>query len=131
MNESVEVKIRPQADFPWLQEYKYKFAVTDKTIFAGGDSIYTNYPLRRDIYIHEVEHLKQQAKHGLVEWVYDFLEYPEFRLKQELGAYRAQLRSIKDRNQRNLVRIESAQNLSSALYGSIISYQEAFEQLKV
>jgi hypothetical protein len=123
--------IRPQKDFPFIEEYRKRFGITKYTIFAGGDSIYTDFPLTKDLMIHEMVHLKQQAEVGLTNWVYDFLENPEMRLKYELEAYRIQLQSIKDRNYRNKVRLESAKNLSSSLYGNIISYEEAFKQLKV
>lgn len=127
----IKVTIRPQKDFPMMDEYKKYFDITDKTIFALGLDIYTDYPLSKDLFIHEVQHLKQQAKVGVKEWVYDFLYVPAKRLEYELDAYRVQLKSIKDRNERNRVRIESAKNLSSSLYGNIISYQDAFERMKV
>lgn len=114
-----------------MAEYKKYFDITDRTIFALGEDIYTNYPLTPDIYVHELVHLEQQAKVGVKEWVYDFLYVPKKRLEYELEAYRKQLRSIKDRNHRNQVRIESAGNLSSSLYGNIISKQEAFDLMKV
>lgn len=123
--------IRPQKDFPFIDEYKKFFEITDRTIFAGGDSIYTDYPLSSDLLVHELVHLKQQAEYGLIEWVHDFIYNPKFRLEQEKQAYREQLKSIKDRNHRNKVRIESARNLSSGLYGNIISYEDAFKLLKV
>lgn len=126
-----KVSIRPQKDFPFLEEYKKKFEITERTIFAGGTDIYTNYPLTPDLLIHELVHLRQQEKHGLVEWVHDFLEYPKFRLEQELEAYREQLQSIKDRNHREATRRISAQQLSSAMYGNIISREEAYKLLKV
>lgn len=127
----IKVIIRPQKDFPFIGEYRKRFAITDKTIFVAGDSIYTNYPLTKDLLVHEIVHLKQQERDGLLNWVHDFLEYPQKRLDYELEAYRKQLASIKDRNHRNEVRIESAKNLSSSLYGNIISYQEAFDAMKV
>lgn len=122
--------IRPTVDFPFLTEYKEKFAVTDKTVFACYPDIYTNYPLTPDLLIHEIVHLKQQEEIGLTNWVYDFLEYPEKRLQYELEAYKIQIKSIKDRNEKTRVRYESAKNLSSDLYGNIISYGEALELLK-
>lgn len=123
--------IRPQVEFPLMDEYKKKFAITDKTIFALGEDIFTDYKLTPDLLIHESTHLKQQAKIGVKEWVYDFLEYPARRLEFEIEAYREQLKSIKDRNHRDKIRRESATNLSSGLYGNIISYTEAFQKLKV
>lgn len=124
------MQLRPTVDFPFLKEYQEKFAVTDKTIYACFPDIYSNYPLTPDLYVHEMVHLKQQQEIGLTNWVYDFLEYPAKRLEYELEAYRAQIRSIKDRNHKTRVRFQSAQNLSSDLYGSIISFSDALELLK-
>lgn len=123
--------IRPQNEFPLMEEYKKHFDITDETIFALSEDIYTNYDLTPDLLVHENVHLEQQAKIGVKEWVYDFLYNPTARLKYELEAYRKQLLSIKDRNYRAKVRLQSATNLSSSLYGSIISRQEAFDLLKV
>lgn len=127
----MQITIRPQKDFPLMEEYKAKFPITDGTIFALSLDIYTNHPLTPDLFVHEVCHLKQQERDGLKEWVYDFLEYPDKRLAYELEAYREQLKSIKDRNHRHKIRMESARNLSSPLYGSIISFKDAFDQMKV
>lgn len=123
--------IRPQAEFPLLEEYKKHFDITKKTIFALDEDIYTDYPLTSDLLVHELVHIRQQKEVGVKEWVYDFLYTPSKRLEYELEAYREQLASIKDRNHRNDIRRISAQQLSSALYGNIISYGEAFNLLKV
>lgn len=123
--------IKPQKDFPLMDEYRKLFAITNKTIFALADTIYTDYDLTPDLLVHELVHLEQQRRVGTTEWVYDFLEYPDKRLKYELEAYRKQLQSIKDRNYRAKVRWSSADNLSSPLYGNIISRQDAFDLLKV
>lgn len=131
MNGGNEINIRPQKDFPFMNEYKELFAITDKTVFALGDSIYTDYPLSEDLFVHELVHLKQQEKVGVKEWVYDFLYDVEARLRYEVEAYRKQLASIKDRNYRHKVRMQSARNLSSDLYGSIISYDDAFKLIGV
>lgn len=122
--------IKPQSDFPLMEEYKKQFAINDKTIFALGDDIYTNYPLTRDLLVHEEVHLRQQKELGVKEWVYDFLYNPEARLKFEVEAYRKQLASIKDRNERYRVLLQSTRNLSSEMYGSIINYKDAYDLLK-
>lgn len=130
-NGGIQYRIRPQADFPFIEEYRKHFDITNKTIFAGGDSIYTDYDLTPDLLIHELVHLRQQEEVGLKEWVYDFLYDVEKRLQYELEAYREQLKSIKDRNHRAKIRHISAIQLSSSLYGNIISFSDAFALLKI
>jgi hypothetical protein len=123
--------MKPQSEFPLLEDYKKVFAITYKTIFAYDDIIYTNYPLPPDLLVHEKYHLQRQAKQGVDIWVANFLTDPEFRLEEEALAYKAQLESIKDRELRNKIRIESARNLSSSLYGNIINFEDAFKLLKI
>ncbi len=121
---------KKQVEFPLLEQYQKIFNINEFTIFAYDDSIYCNYPLPPDLIVHEKTHLKQQKKVGLDEWVRLFLTNEEFRLKQEVEAYLNQLDSIKDRELRLRIRMESAQNLSSSLYGSIINYEDAYNLLK-
>ncbi len=125
------MKIRPQVDFPLMEEYKKHFDITEDTIFALGDDIYTDNPLSKDLMVHEMVHLKQQQIMGVKEWVYDFLYNPEQRLKFELEAYREQLKSITDRNRRSFMRKVCAEQLSSALYGNIISMEDAYDLLDI
>lgn len=126
----MDISIKSQNQFPKLEEYKKHFNVTEKTIFAYDNCIYTNYQLPQDILIHEIEHLKQQKRDGLDFWLTNYLNDHKYRLKQEIEAYRVQLQSIKDRNLRAKIRIESAKNLSSDLYGGIISNERALNILK-
>ena len=114
-----------------MKEYKEQFAITDDTIFALGEDIYTNNPLTPDLYVHELVHLRQQKEVGLTEWVYDFLHDEEARLRYEIEAYREQLMSIKDRNHRYRVLVDSARKLSSDLYGNIVSFKDAMDLLKI
>lgn len=124
------IEIKPQGEFPLLKLYSDIFPINDMTIFAFDNTIYTNYQLTADLYVHECTHIAQQNKIGLQEWLYDFLYEPERRLQIELEAYRKQLASIKDGNHRLKVRIQSAKTISSPLYGNIISYDEAYNILK-
>lgn len=123
--------IEDQDKFPLLERYKAVFPVDYNTIFAYNNTIYTNNKLTEDLIIHEVAHLVRQAEYGLDKWVNDYLEDPKFRLEEEIWAYKKQLESIKDREQKNRVRIESSRTLSSPLYGNLISKAEAFSLLKV
>lgn len=120
---------RPQKEFPLLEEYAKVFAITERTIFAYDNIIYTNYDLPNDLVVHEKTHFKQQEKYGLVDWVEKYLKDPTFRLDMELDAYKKQLASIKDREWRNRVRLVSARDLSSDLYSNIINYHQALKLL--
>lgn len=122
--------IKPQREFPLLEEYSKVFNITEGTIFAFDDIMYTDYTLTPDLLVHENIHLERQREIGADIWVAKYLTDKEFRLQEELLAYKAQLNSIKDRNLRHAVRMDSAKNLSSSLYGNIITTKEAFNKLK-
>lgn len=127
----LDVTLKPQKEFPRIKEYKKIFPVTEKTIFAYDTVIYCNYALPEDLVTHETVHLKRQEEIGADVWVDKYLSDVSFRLNEELLAYRKQLQSIKDKEIRGLVKIESAKHLSSALYGNIVSFDDAMRLLRV
>lgn len=120
---------RPQSEFPMLEEYKKVFDVTDNTIFAYDKVIYSNKELPVHLEVHERRHLIRQQKIGVDKWCEMYLTDIKFRLKEEVIAYKEQLESISDRNQRDKLRKICAKDLSSPLYGNIISYEEAYSLL--
>jgi hypothetical protein len=120
---------KPQNEFPLIMEYKKVFKITDQTIFAYNDTIFCNYELPDYLLVHEQTHLEQQETLGLENWLNGYLKDPQFRLDMEIEAFTEQLKYIKDRNQRNKIRIESAKSLSSSLYGNIINYEDALKLL--
>jgi len=122
---------KPQSEFPYLQEFRNKFDITDETIFAYGEEIFTNFNLPDDLLAHELKHCERQNKIGKDKWIKNYLERDSFRLNEELIAFSAQLNSIKDRNERNEVRIKAARSLSGKLYGEIITYAEALNKLRL
>lgn len=122
-------EIRPQKEFPFLDVYKHRFDVTERTIFAYDDNIYSDFPLTRDLIIHEATHHRQQADVGLDKWVELYLSDDKFRLDQEVEAYRNQLRSMNRKERRSSIK-DCAYYLSSKLYGNIINYNEALALLK-
>lgn len=124
------MEIKPQSEFPLLKEFQKHFQTTKYTIFAYDDTIYTNNYLSDDLLVHEKTHLIQQKRDGLKYWTRNYLESPHYRLQQELESYKEQLKSIKDRNHRAKIRVESAKVLSSELYGSIVTYENALKLLK-
>lgn len=129
MSEKEDI-FRPQEEFPLLEEYRKVFDIDDRTIFAYDNKIYTNHHLTPDLIAHEFKHWQQQNELGLEKWVEMYLTDNKFRLIMEIEAYRAQLQSVKDRNKRNTIRLESANSLSSSLYGNIITKADAFNLLK-
>lgn len=123
--------LKEQKDFPLLERFKQHFKVTNDTVFAYKDTIYANNRLTPDLLAHELQHLIQQTEVGLDTWVEGYITDPAFRLTMELDSYQTQLNSIKDRNLKAKVRHDSAKNLSSGLYGNIISYEDALSKLKL
>lgn len=121
---------RPQSEFPLLEEFVKKFEIDNDTVFAYNNKIYTNNELTPDLIVHEYTHLKQQNELEVDRFVEKYLTDIRFRLTMEVEAFRAQLESIKDEGLREAVRQDSAETLSSALYGNIITTQEAYNLLK-
>lgn len=108
-----------------------------EAIFAWGDTIYN--PSGADIpwhlVVHEQVHQMQQRMAGSPERWWDFyLRNPAFRLRQEIQAYGEQYRAISERGanhaQRRRMLAIMADNLSSKMYGSIISRTKAKEAVK-
>lgn len=122
-------QFKPQSEFPLIERYREQFAVNEYTVFAYNGVIYTNNDLPEHLIIHEETHLKQQREHrfGVAGWVEDYLNDNVFRLKVEAQAYRNQLASVKDRNNRNYLKIQCARDLAGPLYGNLLSYNEAFK----
>ena len=119
-----------QNEFPLIELYKKHFNITEKTIFALTPDIYTNYKLTPDLLIHEQTHLKQQEKIGADKWVDKYINNIDFRIEQEVEAYKNQVKSIKDRNIRERVKVWASETLSGELYQNIITKQKAYELLK-
>lgn len=127
---------------PNYEEISKKFgfanipAGTFNPIFAYGDIIYnpTGTSIPEDIIIHEQVHQGQQANvGGPKKWWEFYLESPAFRLEQEVEAYREQYKWICQNYSRHARRAylqKLAKDLSSALYGNLISKKEAEELIE-
>lgn len=122
--------IKPLNQFPLMARYKKVFPITEHTIIAYDEIIYCNSDLPNHLIVHENTHFKQQKEVGLNKWVDMYLTNDNFRLNQEIEAYKNQLASISDRNRRTKIRLICARDLSSPLYGSIININEAVKILK-
>ncbi|MFL6827739.1 MAG: hypothetical protein ACJ8E2_14875 [Bradyrhizobium sp.] len=122
---------------PNFELIRKRFPIGRHTIFTYGDSIYNprNTELDEHIVRHEAVHGQQQADYagGPAAWWDRYIADPAFRLEQELEAYRVQWEFIKtevtDRNRRFQILNLLAGELSSPLYGSLISRAEAIQAI--
>jgi hypothetical protein len=125
---------------PIFEKIAEKFPVvrTNRAvIFTYGDTIYNpggNY-IDDELMLHEETHIRQQAmmNGGKDAWWDKYLEDPQFRTDQELEAYQAQFNATRTRYGRPVWRRELkrlARDLSSPIYGNILSYDEAAKLIK-
>lgn len=104
-------------------------------MIAALGQIYTLADPSADEIIHEEVHLKQQLAFGhndiaTYSWARRYVEDPAFRLQQEIEAYTAQVNFLKENSNRQdrKWRIKKiAEALSSAMYGNLISYEDALK----
>ena len=130
---------------PNIREIRKFFPVHDRVVFTWGDKIFNYHNLRIDpgLMKHEEEHSKQQLSYGWIllpdsfkikRWWHRYLRDSEFRLSQEIPAYQAQFREYKkvilDKNRLHKIAMDLAFDLSSLLYGSIISFDKALKLIK-
>lgn len=84
-----------------------KFGVNffrDGVVFTYGDTIHVyKGGLTPDLVVHESMHIQQQKHYrgGAQGWWMDYIRDPEFRLEQELQAYRAQWNYVKTYYKKN------------------------------
>lgn len=85
-----------------------------------------------DLMVHEEVHARLQKVIGTVRWWERYLENDKFRLMQEIFAYRAQYQYAQDnynRNDRRRLLQHISKDLSSDLYGKLITKEEAKEAI--
>lgn len=124
------------AIYPRLKE---KFGVKFKDIvIAYGDTIYCiDGNLPRHTIEHELVHLKQQAQIGVEKWWDKYINDNEFRLSQEIEAYKTQARYLRSHpfsmslDHYNQWIYKLASDLSGPMYGNIISFNDALTLCKL
>ncbi len=111
-----------------------------RVVFTFGKFIYNpgggNIPYH--LIAHELVHEKQQSK-GLFmtpeRWWKKYLKDKRFRFTQEIEAYRTQYKLVKkisnNREEVNRLLARFAMDLSSPIYGSIVTTTEAIDLIKV
>jgi hypothetical protein len=102
-------------------------------IVTYGSHIYCKYELREDKLVHERTHIKQQKEYGVEKWWERYYIDREFRLAQELEAYKNEAEwvreNITDRNKRHLMIRRICIDLSSPMYGNLLTRSEALNKL--
>ena len=124
-----------QAFPPNISEIAKKFDISDlPVVFTYGNILYnpTGEPISDDLMAHEEVHERQQTIYGVEKWWRDYLDDEQFRLSQEVEAYKAQYDSINtwSRDLRRKFLRAIANNLSSRLYGKIITSDKAKQLIK-
>ena len=101
---------------------------------AYNDTIYHSKPLHPSVIVHENVHLKRQGKDSDA-WYESYIRDNKFRFGEELLAYRMQYQylkeTMKDRNELARHWFRLAKDLSSPMYGSVISHREAMKLIKM
>lgn len=104
----------------------------DGVVFTYGDTCHTITGNLPDwLAAHEIVHTRQQTNPQ--EWWDKYFIDADFRFSQELEAYREQYKwikkRVKDRNSCARWLNKFATDLSSPMYGGIVTYSEAFEAI--
>ena len=105
----------------------------ENVIFTYGDELYVpqgeKTKLDNPLMKHEETHSRQQLAMGASWWWDRFLSEPQFRLEQELEAYREQYKAMSglspDKRAGYLTHI--ARDLSSEIYGNLMSFEQAVQ----
>ena len=119
---------------PNYKELKEKFEFDDKiTVFAYGDKLYNPSRLRIpiDVMVHEKVHQRQQEEIGVEVWWRKYLDDVEFRLSQEMEAYRTQYGFVRSKyGEREDYLGKLADVLCSPVYGNIINKEQALNGIR-
>lgn len=107
----------------------------NKVIFTYGNTIYNPHDVyvSPDLEVHEETHSVRQIEQGADNWWKKYFDDAEFRLEEELFAYKNQYNFIKEKftNKTAKQALEFfASTLSSELYGEIITFHEAHTKIR-
>lgn len=124
---------------PNIGEIKKEFDIDGKAVvFTYGDILYnpTRANISFDLLAHEQVHEKQHRDYigGVEAWWKEYIKNKEFRLSQEIEAYRKQWSVFctkkHDKSDRKRFLLRIAGDLSGPVYGNIITLSEAKELIK-
>ncbi len=123
---------------PNYEKLKARFPALEKNtrvVFTYGDTIYAPHAGQLDpnLIAHEETHYWQQVEMGAEAWWNRYLSDDLFRFEQEVQAYRAQYRHLQEhspRDYRRKVLKQLSKDLSSEIYGNLISRARAEEFIR-
>lgn len=120
---------------PNIETIKKYVTPPEDAVFTYGDTLYSplEQPILEDLLIHEEIHKRQQGGDPDA-WWHLWCTDTEFRLEQEIQAYRNQyafyVRKEKSREKRFHFARRLALALSSEMYGNIIFYSQALASIQ-
>ncbi len=121
---------------PNIDKIRARFDIEGKpVVFTYGDTLYNPHKgnIERHLYVHEETHVKQQGDNPEAWWD-EYMTNDQFRLAQEVMAYRNQYNYIKDtlknREVVNKFLNKIASDLSSEIYGNICTKSEALRLIQ-
>lgn len=98
-------------------------------VYTYGDTLYIPSGKKPDkqLLAHEETHTRQQSITSPEDWWEHYLADPQFRLEQELEAYRVQYKAMftLPRKHRLFYLEHIAKSLSGEMYGKIVTFDEA------
>lgn len=116
---------------PNIKQIKERLTPPKGTVYCYENFLFNpdNAVIDESLHAHEEVHSEQQKKMGVKEWWNLYLISPEFRISQEMPAHQVQFRVLrkmfKDRNHQMRILNFMAKTLSSEMYGSCISFEDA------
>jgi hypothetical protein len=124
---------------PNVEQIKQAFPAVEHNkgvVFTYGQIIYnpSGHEIDKPLQFHEATHSIQQDKMGPDKWWEKYIQDVTFRINQEAEAYLNQYNKFKklerDRNKHAQFLYGLAQQLSSDIYGNILSHSDALKEIK-
>lgn len=120
---------------PNIEAIKKHFELVPHVVFTYGDTLYVpeESEVSGHLMAHEEVHAIQQGSTP-DKWWDEYFANPEFRLQQELGAYREQYKYFRrhnsDRNKCFRFLDSLARDLCGPIYGRCVGYMEALKLIQ-
>lgn len=122
---------------PNIKDIEAVFGKDEKNtlLYCYGDKLYNPHKLVLEyhVLVHEEVHVKQQEKVCRDEWWKRYLSDVQFRLDQELGAYIAQYKWVKERVPSKVSQLfleDISQVLAGETYGHLLTPAQASTKIR-